>query len=774
MDAKQSEGRATFSSRLAGFYKLSLQERVEAIGRLCELSESEVRALDAGLPVSSADQMIENAIGVFGVPLGVGLNFRINGKDYLVPMAVEEPSVVAAVSLAAKIVREAGGFTAEADAPLMIGQVQVAHLQPDAVAEAVTALRMSAPEILASANRCQPQLVARGGGARDLEVRVLPGNDGTLLVVVHLLVDVLDAMGANIINTMAEGVAPLVELLTGGKVYLRILSNLADHRRARARCSVPIGLLADFGRPGDEIAAGIVQASRFAELDSHRAATHNKGIMNGIDAVALATGNDWRAIEAGAHAFAAMHGGYRPLSTWHRLGDRLEGSLELPLAVGTVGGAVRSHPLARLALKVLGSPSARELAQVMAAVGLAQNLAAVRALGSVGIQRGHMALHQRSAGLAPVNGANGTPHAVKPSVMQVVPAEDAAGLPKSAQRFRFRVPRHWKSPIGINPHAAAAQEQIIAWFERLGCPEREVARARRFDSAGYVGVPFPNLSPELTLRIGKYLSMWLLWDDVHIESSQNRWKIDAAHVVGREPPAELSRFDRGWWELYMEFAERRSARWFEDICQGMTRWNHWAQREAEVMKAVQEGQLPPRFDVQLEMRIETIGMYPTAYLLEDAYDYELPRAFHADPKTRRLKKLSNKIVGLGNDILSFGKDLAEKQINLISTFMSETGASAGAAIEQVMAMHDAAVAEYDRVASQVGSWGGEADPYVARWIQDIRYASVGFSLWESQAPRYLAWRIAIDGRVIAPEFEFFDAATFTAHGSGGEAIRLTP
>ncbi|MBL8952501.1 MAG: hydroxymethylglutaryl-CoA reductase, degradative, partial [Myxococcaceae bacterium] len=528
MEPKRSDSSAAFSSRLAGFYKLSLAERVAAVSRLCALTEDDLQALGAGLPVSSADQMIENAIGVFGVPLGLGLNFNINGRDVLVPMAVEEPSVVAAVSLAAKIVREAGGFTAEADAPLMIGQVQVANLSPDTVAEAVGALRMSAPEILASANRCHPALVARGGGARELEVRVLPADDGTLLVVVHLLVDVLDAMGANIINTMAEGVAPLIELLTGGKVYLRILSNLADHRLARARCSLPVELLADFGKSGREIASGIVQASRFAELDSHRAATHNKGIMNGIDAVALATGNDWRAIEAGAHAFAAMHGAYRPLSTWRLLGERLEGALELPLAVGTVGGAVRSHPLAQLGLKLMGSPSARELAQVMAAVGLAQNLAAVRALGSVGIQQGHMALHHRSAALKHTNGKNGTngvagPAApVRQSVMQVVTAEEAAALPQSPQCFRFRVPQHWKSAIGVNPNAAAAQEQIIAWFERLGCTEREVARARRFDSAGYVGVPFPNLSPELTTRIGKYLSMWLLWDDVHIESSQNR------------------------------------------------------------------------------------------------------------------------------------------------------------------------------------------------------------------------------------------------------------
>jgi len=766
-----------FTSRLAGFYKLTLPERVEALGRLCELSESDVRALAGGLKPESADRMIENAIGVFSVPLGLGLNLQVNGRDYLVPMAVEEPSVVAAVSLAAKIVREAGGFTADSDEALMIGQVQVAELAPESVAEAVAALKLSAPEILASANRCHPRLVARGGGARELQLRVLPENDGALIIVVHLIVDVLDAMGANIVNTMAEGVAPLIELLTGGKVYLRILSNLADYRRARARCSIPIELLADFGCSAPEIAEGIVHASRFAEVDSHRAATHNKGIMNGIDAVALATGNDWRAIEAGAHAYAAMHGGYRPLSTWRLLGeagsrskaqagDRLEGSIELPLAVGTVGGAVRAHPLAQLALKVLGSPNARELSQVMAAVGLAQNLAAVRALGSVGIQRGHMALHHRkvAAASAPVEHVG--------RGVQVFSANEAAAMPKSARRFRFRVPAHWRSPIGINPYAAQAQQQIIAWFEKLGCSAQEVARARRFDLAGYVGVPFPNLSPELTVRTGKYLSMWLLWDDVHIESLENRWKIDAERVVAKEPPADMSRFDLGWWELYLEFGARRSPRWLQDACRAMARWNRWAEREAQTMKAVQAGDQPPRFDVQLEMRIETIGMYPTAYLLEDVYDFELPRAFHADPITRRLKKLSNKIVGLGNDILSFGKDLAENQINLISTYMIETHSSGDAALTHVMAMHDAAVAEYDALAAQVGSWGAAAAPHIARWIQDIRYASLGFSLWEAQAPRYRAFRIAIEGQIVEPEFEFFERGGFTAAGDPFHARTL--
>ncbi len=753
----------TATSRLSGFYRLTLSDRRNTLATQCGLSSSDLEVLNAGLPLGDADQMIENAIGVFELPLGVGLNFRINGRDRLIPMAVEEPSVIAAVSLAAKIVREGGGFTAEADDSMMIGQVQVSNLAHEAVPEAVAALELSAPEILASANRSQPQLVARGGGARDLEVRVLHSDtERGAMIVVHLLVDVLDAMGANMVNTMAESVAPLIELLTGGKVYLRILSNLADQRCARASCSIPLDHLADFGCSGAQIAEGIVQAARFAELDPHRAATHNKGIMNGVDAVALATGNDWRAIEAGAHAFASMRAGYRPLSTWWHEAGRLHGAIELPLAVGTVGGAVRKHPVARLALKMLGNPSARDLSEVMAAVGLAQNLAALRALGSVGIQRGHMALHTR--GLVP------TVAVARSDGLQVVTAREAAQLPHSQGRFRFRVPRHWRSPIGVNPHAAEAERQIIAWFERLGCSEKEVSRAKKFDAAGYVGVPFPQLSPPLTTRIGQYLSMWLLWDDVHVETGENRWKISAGDVTARKPPPDMTRFDRGWWELYLEFARRRSFRWLDDICSGMVRWDEWARREAQVMDAVRQGAAPPRFDVQLEMRIETIGMYPTAYLLEDAYDFELPRAFHGDGRVRRLKKLANKIVGLGNDILSFAKDLAEGQINLISTFMAETRCSPQSALEQILKMHDEALAEYDRIAAEVGSWGPEADPFVARWIQDIRHASLGFSLWESQAPRYLAHRIVLNGEVVEPQFEFFDPAGVAA-GEEGHAAR---
>jgi hydroxymethylglutaryl-CoA reductase len=386
------------TSRLAGFHKLSVPQRLERLAQTVRLSPEELQRLQGagGLGLELANQMIENAVGTFSLPLGLGLNFTINGRDYLVPMVVEEPSVVAAVSSAAKIVREAGGFTAEADSSLMIGQVQVTRYgDPE---QATQRLLEAKEQLLALANSLHPAMARRGGGAQDVEVRVLPapeGPRGEPLLVVHLLVDCQEAMGANLINTMAEGVAPLIEQLTGGKVYLRILSNLADRRLARATCRIPLHLLADFDLPGDAIAEGIVQASRFALADPYRAATHNKGIMNGIDAVALATGQDWRAIEAGAHAFAAREGQYRPLSTWHLEESHLVGRLELPLALGTVGGPIKVHPGVQAAFMLLRTESVQELARVFAAVGLAQNLAAVRALGSVGIQRGHMAMHAR-------------------------------------------------------------------------------------------------------------------------------------------------------------------------------------------------------------------------------------------------------------------------------------------------------------------------------------------------------------------------------------------
>lgn len=386
------------SSRIPGFHKLSIADRLTHLASLCGLSAEELTHLNGHVQLTPelANKMIENVVGTFSLPLGLGLNMRVNDRDYLVPMAVEEPSVVAAVSFAAKIVREAGGFWAEADASLMVGQIQVTRYgDPTEASQKILAHR---EQILALANSFHPSMIRRGGGAKDIEVRVLPapeGPRGEPLLVVHVLIDCQDAMGANLINTVAEGVAPLIEQITGGKVYLRILSNLADRRLARAMCRIPVEMLADFDLPGETIAEGIAQASRFAQADPYRAATHNKGVMNGIDSVAIATGQDWRAIEAGAHAFACRDGQYRPLSNWYLEEGHLVGRIELPLALGTVGGPIKVHPGVQVSLKMLGAESAQELAMVFAAVGLSQNFAAVRALGSVGIQKGHMALHAR-------------------------------------------------------------------------------------------------------------------------------------------------------------------------------------------------------------------------------------------------------------------------------------------------------------------------------------------------------------------------------------------
>jgi hydroxymethylglutaryl-CoA reductase len=406
------------SSRLPGFYKMKMAERLRRLAEQLELSRGEMEGLgeSATLPLSNADAMIENAVGVLGLPVGVGLNFLVNGEDVLIPMAVEEPSVIAAVSLAAKIAREGGGFQADADEPRMIGQVQVTELsQPEA---ARAAILKEKDAILAVANSLHPAMKARGGGAKDLEVRLVQVGAETHAIV-HLIVDTQDAMGANLINTMCEGVAPTLERLSGGRVRLRILSNLADLRLARASCRIPFEALADFGFSGAEVAHGIAEASRFADADPYRACTHNKGVMNGVDAVALATGNDWRAIEAGAHAYCARNGRYQPLSQWRVEDGSLRGSIEIPIQVGTVGGAVKANPFIPVLLRMMGNPGARKLAGIMAAVGLAQNMAALRALGTVGIQKGHMALHARN--LAVSAGAKGS------AVEEVARALIAAG-----------------------------------------------------------------------------------------------------------------------------------------------------------------------------------------------------------------------------------------------------------------------------------------------------------------------------------------------------------
>jgi hydroxymethylglutaryl-CoA reductase len=389
------------SSRLPGFYRLTDAQRRTLVGRWAGLSEAELALLGCQADTGRADAMIENAIGCYWLPLGVATNFVVNGRDHLVPMAVEEPSVVAAASHGALLARGAGGFSAGADAPVMIGQVQLLDLPGDDLAAAAARIDAARDEVLALAHAQSQSLPRLGGGAKDLVCRPFGQTPAGPMLVVHLHYDTRDAMGANAVNTAVEAIAPLLERLSGGRSVLRILSNLADQRRARAECRVPAEALARDGMSGFEVAERIVEANALAVVDPYRAATHNKGILNGIDPLVVATGNDWRAVEAGAHAYAARDGGYRSLTDWHLAanGD-LVGRLELPLALGTVGGGTRAQPAAAVALKVLGVGSAAELAQVAASVGLAQNLSALRALVTEGIQPGHMALHARQLALA--------------------------------------------------------------------------------------------------------------------------------------------------------------------------------------------------------------------------------------------------------------------------------------------------------------------------------------------------------------------------------------
>jgi hydroxymethylglutaryl-CoA reductase len=379
------------SSTISGFYKLPPKERLSLVKDFANLTDEEVRLLEntGSLPIDVADHMVENVIGVFPEPMGIAVNFQVNGKDYLIPMATEEPSVIAAASYAAKMVRDGGGFHTSSSPPVMIGQIQVVKIKN---AEAARKAVMDAKsEILKKANDQDPVLNGFGGGAKDIDARVIDTSMGQMLIV-HLYVDCRDAMGANAVNTMAEAVSPMIEQLTDGHVYLRIISNLAVKRMAKATCTVPKEAVG-----GEAVVDGIAYASAFAAADPYRAATHNKGAMNGIIAVVLATGNDHRAIEAGGHAYAAFNGPYTTFSKWVKNGNgNLEGSIELPMAVGLIGGAVKTHPIARIAMKILAVKSANEFGEVLAAVGLAQNLAALRALSSEGIQRGHMNLHARN------------------------------------------------------------------------------------------------------------------------------------------------------------------------------------------------------------------------------------------------------------------------------------------------------------------------------------------------------------------------------------------
>lgn len=389
------------TSRLPGFCDLGIQQRLEALVECADLSADQLAALRgaAGLTLDQADKMIENAVGIYGIPLGVAVNFVVNDRELLVPMAIEEPSVVAGASFMAKLARSGGGFRAECSQPEMIGQVQILDLADVEVAK--DALMAQKARVLAEVDGIDPIISHLGGGAQDFEVRVIENSPIGPFLVAHLIYDTRDAMGANAINTATEALAPLLEEITGGRVHLRILSNLADRRLARAQVSIQTSELAFGSYSGERVRDGIIEAWAFAASDPYRAATHNKGIMNGVDAVAIATGNDWRAIEAGAHAFAARSGHYGSLSEWRMdaSGD-LVGVLEMPMAIGTVGGATRVHPVAQAALRLLGVGSAAELAEIIVSVGLAQNLAALRALSTEGIQRGHMELHARQLAIA--------------------------------------------------------------------------------------------------------------------------------------------------------------------------------------------------------------------------------------------------------------------------------------------------------------------------------------------------------------------------------------
>lgn len=411
------------TSRLPGFYKLSPDARLSALEAAGAITRADAALYaNGGLARDAADQMVENVVGTFELPNAVAVNLCIDGEDRLVPMVVEEPSVVAAVSNMARLTRKAGGLVTQTDASVMIGQIQLIDVQDPAATEA--ALRAELPRLIALADAVHPRLKARGGGVRDLHLRRLtydePGYPVEHMVVLHVLIDCVDAMGANLVNTVCERLAPHVEQITDGTVGLRILSNLASHRLARASCRIPVSQLAPTAEEAACVAEGIASAWRFAWADPWRAATHNKGVMNGIDAVALATGNDWRAIEAGAHAWASRTGQYRPMTTWRVHDGHLTGTLELPMQFGTVGGPIKLHPKAQANLRLMGCRGARDLAGVAASVGLVQNLGALRALATEGIQAGHMRMHARTVSIA----AGATPAEVPKVVARLCAAKD--------------------------------------------------------------------------------------------------------------------------------------------------------------------------------------------------------------------------------------------------------------------------------------------------------------------------------------------------------------
>jgi len=426
------------TSRIPGFYSEPIEKRLTSLAEASGLNQMDLAKFQnlAGLSIEQANHMVENVIGIYSLPLGLALNFIVNGREVLVPMAIEEPSVVAGASFMAKLARARGGFTASTTPPEMIGQIQLLDIGDLSAARAT--LLANKESLLQEANQVDPVLIKLGGGARDLEIRTIENSAIGPFLVIHLIYDVRDAMGANAINTACERLAPRIEELTKGRVHLRILSNLADRRLARASCVIPLDELAFDSFSGEQVRDGIIEAWAFAASDPYRAATHNKGIMNGVDAVVIATGNDWRAIEAGAHAYAARSGSYTSLSSWSKDADgNLTGSLEMPMAVGIIGGATRVHPGAGAALKLMGVTSSAQLAEIIASVGLAQNLAALRALATEGIQRGHMTLHARQVAIAA--GASGTE--IDRLAARMV-SENAVRIDRAEEILKGRISNH--------------------------------------------------------------------------------------------------------------------------------------------------------------------------------------------------------------------------------------------------------------------------------------------------------------------------------------------
>jgi hydroxymethylglutaryl-CoA reductase len=495
------------TSSFPSFHKLSVQERVRTVRDRGLLSSQDYKALVNGetvLDLSNADAMIENVIGVMGMPVGLGVNFLINGKDYVVPLAVEEPSIVAALSFAAKTTRAAGGFSTSSSDPILIGQIQVVDVPHPSKARQM--LEQRKEEVLNLANSLHPKMVARGGGAVDLEVILHPAtNESVEMLVAHLLVDTRDAMGANLVNTMCEGVASFVESITGGKVFLRILSNLADRSLVRAQVKIPTDKLGNNGYDGEQVRDGIIIASQFASVDSYRAATHNKGIMNGIDAVALATGNDWRAVEAGAHAYAARGTHYTALSRWSKDEDgSLSGEIELPIRVGIVGGPLQSNPQVGMNLRLAKVESSRELAEVMAAVGLAQNFSALRALVTDGIQRGHMTLHARSvvtaAGASPEIFDEVVDKLVESGEVKIWKAEELISQVKAEMGHSIAHEEREEMAAGHGKIILFGEHAVVYGSRAVAAPVPYSVRARVVDVEDGVWLVVPRWGVEHRLR----------------------------------------------------------------------------------------------------------------------------------------------------------------------------------------------------------------------------------------------------------------------------------